>query len=45
MCLNPDTLCWRDVISQNIGRELREELVPIFWEPLRMNSVLSGVKF
>ena len=34
-------LCWRDLISQNIDREVREELVTIFWEPMRMNSVLS----
>ena len=26
----PDTLCWRDLISQNIDREVREELVTPF---------------
>ena len=41
----PDTLCWRDLVSQNIDREVRDELFTIFWEPLRMNSVLSGVSF
>ena len=29
----------------NIDREVREELVTIFWEPMRMNSVLSGLSF
>ena len=26
----PDTLCWRDLISQNIDRGVREDLVTIF---------------
>ena len=33
------------LISQNIDREVREELVTIFWEPMRIDSVLSGLSF
>ena len=41
----PATLCWGDLISQIIDREVREELFTIFWEPMRINSVLSGLSF
>ena len=30
---------------QNIDREVREELFTTFWEPMRINSVLSGLSF
>ena len=40
----PDTLCWQDLISQNIDREVRKCL-RFFGEPMRINSVLSGLSF
>ena len=41
----PDTLCRRDLISQNIDREVREEFFTIFGEPMRIIAVLSGLNF
>ena len=41
----PDTLSLWDLISQNIDSVVREEFFTIFWEPMRINSVLSALSF
>ena len=41
----PDTLCWRDLISQNIDREVREELLTIFLGAYENKLGFVWVKF
>ena len=41
----PDTLCWRDLISQDIDREVREELVMILWGAYENELSFVWVKF
>ena len=40
-----DTLCWLDLITKNIDWKVRKELFTLFFEPIKMNSVLSGLSF